>query len=93
MASTGSRVLLVDADLRKGVLHNHFGAPADRVNRGVVAGLDWTEALTAQGSQISSCFLGSRYHKSSEFFISEVTEKFLKRLHLNLIMSSWIRRR
>ncbi len=29
MASAGSRVLLVDADLRKGALHRRFGVPAE----------------------------------------------------------------
>jgi polysaccharide biosynthesis transport protein len=80
MSSAGSRVLLVDADLRKGVLHTRFGVPCEPgFTEALSAGLNWEEAV--QPTCYPNLVLlprGSVTHKSSEFFINEVTSKFLR---------------
>lgn len=80
MANTGSRVLLVDADLRKGVLHSHFGlASGPGLSEALSHGMDWSEAVQAtRVPNLSLLPRGAITHKSSEFFIGEVTEKFLR---------------
>ncbi len=80
MANSGSRVLLVDADLRKGILHRRFGLAGEPGLTEVLAqGLNWEEAV--QATKVPNLFLlprGAITHHSSEFFISSATEKFLK---------------
>ncbi|PYJ00353.1 MAG: hypothetical protein DME25_20935, partial [Verrucomicrobia bacterium] len=80
MANSGSRVLLVDADLRKGVLHTLFGLPSGPgLSEALSQGLNWSEAV--QATRTPNLFLlprGAITHKSSEFFIGEVTERFLR---------------
>ncbi|PWU20884.1 MAG: hypothetical protein C5B50_02995 [Verrucomicrobia bacterium] len=80
LANTGSRVLLVDGDLRKGVLHSRFGLDA-------MPGL--TEVLAdgkpvrdvIRETTIPNLWLlprGSTTHHSSELFISQAAADFLK---------------
>jgi polysaccharide biosynthesis transport protein len=80
IAKTGSRVLLVDADLRKGVLHRRFDLPAGPgLSEALSQGLNWEEAV--QPTKIPNLFLlprGVRTDRSSEMFVSAPTEKFLK---------------
>ena len=80
MANSGSRILLVDADLRKGVLHNRFGTPGEPgFSEALSKGLNWEEAV--RPTSTPNLFLlprGATTQKSSEFFIGEVTERFLK---------------
>ncbi len=80
MAHAGSRVLLVDADLRKGILHRRFGLPGDPgLSETLSKGLSWVEA--AQATKVPNLFLlprGATTHRSSELFIQPITEKFLK---------------
>ena len=48
MASTGSRVLLVDADARKGALHERFQVPAvPGLTEVLGQGFNWEEAVQA----------------------------------------------
>ncbi len=92
LASAGSRVLLVDADLRKGSLHNRFGVGAgvpglsealgqepDLPKHPAPTGNDWT--LSVQPTQFPNLFLlprGNATHSSSELFLSPLTVRFLQ---------------
>ena len=80
LACSGSRVLLVDADLRKGALHRHFGVEAKPgLTEALAEGLPWEEMV--QPTRQSNLFFlprGSITHKSSEFFVADVTRKFLQ---------------
>lgn len=80
MASAGSRVLLVDADLRKGFLHRRFDLPAEPGLSEVLSkGSGW-EAV-AQATRFSNLFVlpaGGRTAQPSELFISEATRTFLR---------------
>jgi succinoglycan biosynthesis transport protein ExoP len=80
MANAGSRILLVDADLRKGVLHSRFGTPGEPgFSEALSKGLNWEEAV--HPTSTPNLFLlprGATTQKSSEFFIGQVTETFLK---------------
>jgi capsular exopolysaccharide synthesis family protein len=80
MAETGSRVLLVDADLRKGVLHERFGLNSGPgFSEALKEGRNWAEIV--QPTRTRNLFLlsrGATTQRSSEFFIGEMTQKFLK---------------
>jgi len=79
MAHAGSRVLLVDADLRKGILHRRFGLTGEPgLSETLSKGLNWDKVVQATKEQ--NLFLlprGAITHRSSELFIQPVTEKFL----------------
>jgi succinoglycan biosynthesis transport protein ExoP len=79
LANTGSRVLLVDADLRKGVLHGRFGLPAEPgLSEALSQGLNWAEAVRpTKIPNLSLLPRGSFTQKSSELFIGAVAQKFL----------------
>jgi len=80
MASAGSRVLLVDADLRKGALHRLFGLPAGAgLSEALSKGAAWETAV--QATKFGLLFLlpaGAFTVQSSELFIGETTRKFLR---------------
>lgn len=80
MASTGSRVLLVDADLRKGTLHRLFGVPAEPGLSDVLArGVAWE--ATVRATRFSNLFIlpaGAFTVQSSELFVSDATKRFLQ---------------
>jgi capsular exopolysaccharide synthesis family protein len=80
IANSGSRVLLVDADLRKGILHSRFEVPAKPGLSEVLSrDVGWEVAVQTTG--VSNLFLlprGTRTDRSSELFIGPVTEAFLK---------------
>jgi succinoglycan biosynthesis transport protein ExoP len=80
LAMGGSRVLLVDADLRKGSLHSRFKIQADTgLSEHFTQGLDWRKAV--QETFVARLFLlprGTTTQRSSEFFIGPVMEKFLQ---------------
>jgi len=79
IANTGSKVLLVDADLRKGVLHTRFGvSPEPGLSDSLIQGLNWTEAV--RPTKIPNLFIlprGGYTQNSSELFVTEVARKFL----------------
>jgi len=81
MAMGGSRVLVVDADLRKGNLHNRLNV--DSKDGGFsdvfLLGTNWRPLV--KETAIPNLFLlprGATTQRSSEFFIGPVMEKFLK---------------
>ncbi len=80
LAMGGSRVLLVDADLRKGTLHSRFNIEADTgLSESLTQGLDWRNAVKKTATE--KLFLlprGATTHRSSELFIGPVMEKFLQ---------------
>jgi capsular exopolysaccharide synthesis family protein len=80
MASTGSRVLLVDADSRKGALHARFEVPpVPGLSEVLGQGFKWAEAV--QPTKYPNLFLlpqGSFAPHASELFVSEVTKRFLQ---------------
>jgi len=80
MAGGGSRVLLVDADLRKGAQARPFGVPAQPgLSEVLSAGAPWEPAVHA--TKFSNLFLlpaGAVTTQSSELFLREVTKKFLQ---------------
>ena len=80
MASSGSRVLLVDADMRKGSLHRLFGVPAEPGLSDVLGkGTAWESTVHAtKFSNLSVLPAGAFTVQSSEFFISDVTKNFLQ---------------
>ncbi len=79
LAATGARVLLVDADLRKGVLHNRFALPSGPgLSEALAQGLNWTEAVRPTGTpQLSLLPRGAFTQNSSELFTSVAAERFL----------------
>jgi polysaccharide biosynthesis transport protein len=80
IANTGSTVLLVDADLRKGILHSRFGlAASPGLSETLMQGLDWEQSV--QATDFPNLFAlprGARTDKSSELFVAPATEQFLK---------------
>jgi len=76
----GSRVLLVDADLRKGNLHSRLGIQAKTGFTEVFTqGANWREAVQQTAvANLSLLPRGSTTQRSSEFFIGPVMEKFLQ---------------
>jgi len=80
MASTDSRVLLVDTDSRKGTLHERFQVPAKPGLMEVLSqGLNWEGVV--QPTKVPNLFLmpqGGFAHNASELYISGVTKSFLQ---------------
>ena len=80
LANSGSRVLLVDGDLRKGVLHELFGVPPEPgLTKVLSQGL--TAEQTIQATKVASLSLlprGAITHRSSELFVHPAAGKFLK---------------
>ena len=79
LANTGCRVLLVDGDLRKGVIHNRFALPSDPgLSEALAQGLNWTEAVRpTPTANLSLLPRGAFTQNSSELFIGKVAQKFL----------------
>ena len=79
LAAGGSRVLLVDADLRKGSLHNRFNIEAGTgLSESLTQGSDWRNAVKETAA--ANLFLlprGETTQRSSELFIGPVMEKIL----------------
>ena len=80
MAMGGARVLLIDADLRKGALQKRLEVTADTGLAEVfLQGADWRKAV--KPTAVEKLFLlprGTHTQRSSEFFIGPVMEKLLK---------------
>jgi capsular exopolysaccharide synthesis family protein len=82
VASSGSRVLLVDADLRKGVLHHRFDLPSGSGLCEVLSQKqNWKDAVIE--TRYPNLWLmrrGAVSHQSSEFFLSPTMDKFIEEI-------------
>jgi polysaccharide biosynthesis transport protein len=80
IANAGSTVLLVDADLRKGILHGRFGLNASPgLSETLLQGSNWEDAVQATDfPNLFALTRGARTDKSSELFVGPGTEQFLK---------------
>jgi capsular exopolysaccharide synthesis family protein len=80
LAMGGARVLLVDADLRKGALHNHLNIQNDTgLSEALSQNTDWRPAV--KDTNVPNLRLlprGATTQRSSELFIGPVMEKFLQ---------------
>jgi capsular exopolysaccharide synthesis family protein len=81
MANAGSRVLLIDADLRKGVLHDRFKLPSATpgLSEALTGVISWDEVV--QPTSVANLSLlprGTATQSSSELFVSEPTTKVLR---------------
>ncbi len=79
LANSGSRVLLVDADLRKGALQGRFGLPAEPgLSETLARGLNWAEAVRpTKFPNLSLLPRGSFTQRAGELFISALATKIL----------------
>jgi capsular exopolysaccharide synthesis family protein len=81
MAMGGSRVLIVDADLRKGNLHTRLNVDGKSggFSEVFLQGADWRQLVKPTFiPNLSLLPRGATTQRSSEFFIGPVMEKFLK---------------
>jgi capsular exopolysaccharide synthesis family protein len=80
MAMGGSRVLLVDADLRKGSLHTRLNVENNTgVTEVFLQGADWRQSVKETAvKNLSLLPRGATTQRSSEFFIGPTMEQFLK---------------
>jgi len=80
LAMGGARVLLVDADLRKGTLHSRFNIQADTgLSEALSQNADWRPAVKETGMvNLRLLPRGKTTQNSSELFIGPVMEKFLQ---------------
>lgn len=83
MASAGSRTLLIDGDLRKGVLHEFFSHSASPGLSAVLDGsIKWQEAV--RNTSVGNLFLltrGKPLAEGSESFVSKRTDIFLTEVY------------
>jgi capsular exopolysaccharide synthesis family protein len=82
LAQPGSRVLLIDADLRKGLLHQRFSLPpTPGLNEVLSAQTSWAEAV--QSTFIPNLFLlprGNTARNPGEMFLQNDTGRLLKEM-------------
>ena len=80
MAQTGSKVLLVDGDMRKGSLHARFGVPSQPgLSEALASQVNWNEAV--QPSGVENLWVlprGKAATHSGELFLGQATREFLK---------------
>jgi capsular exopolysaccharide synthesis family protein len=80
LAMGGSRVLLVDTDLRKGTLHKRFNIQADTgLSEALTQKIDWHPAVketNVPNLRLLPC--GATTQNSSELFIGPAMEKFMQ---------------
>lgn len=81
LATGGARVLLMDADLRKGRLHTRFDFPSGGagLSECLTQGMDWHKAvLETKVPRLHLLPRGTVMHNSGEYFIGPIMEKILK---------------
>ena len=80
LAASGSKVLLVDADLRKGNLHSKFMKQGDPgLSQVLMKSLSWREAIRPTAfDNLSLLPRGKATSNCSELFLSPVTLQFLR---------------
>lgn len=82
MALGGSRVLLVDGDLRRGGVNELFKLPvAPGFSNVLTAGLHWRDAVLESGTKgLHVLPRGEVFDQTSELFLSRLTEEVLKEM-------------
>ena len=92
LVSTGSRVLLVDADLRKGALHNRFGLSCEPGLSEVLSGKQAHWEAAVQTTRVANLFFiprGAYATNSSELFLArtyaDISEGSRRQVRLRLI--------
>ena len=81
MANAGSRVLLIDADLRKGVLHDRFDLPTATpgLSEALSGVISWEEVVRPTAiTNLSLLPRGTATQNSSELFVNESTLQVLR---------------
>lgn len=80
MALGGARVLLIDADLRKGVLHERLGSEyKPGLSESLLQGMGWSDVVKPTSvPNLSFIPRGSATQKSGELFLSTAAQRFLK---------------
>jgi capsular exopolysaccharide synthesis family protein len=80
LARSGGRVLLVDADLRRGVMHERFGCThKPGFSEVLMDQCDWTQAiLQTQTPGLTLLPRGSTTRHPGELFVTGAKDKFLK---------------
>lgn len=83
LASGGSKTLLIDADLRKGLLHSYFGVePAPGLIEVLNGSIDWREAVVETDvKNLSLLPRGKGSDGPIEYFMSEASDNFLKTIY------------
>jgi capsular exopolysaccharide synthesis family protein len=82
MALSGSRVLLVDADMRKGLLHKRFGLESGPGLNEVLTGqLSWNQAVNPTSTaSLSLLPRGNTARNPGEMFLNPKTHEIIKEL-------------
>ena len=82
LARAGGRVLLVDADLRRGVMHNHFKIPKEPGFSEVLGEqCDWKTAIVKTSVEnLSVLPRGTTKRHPGELFVTAMKDKFLKEI-------------
>ncbi|HVV74297.1 MAG TPA: CpsD/CapB family tyrosine-protein kinase, partial [Verrucomicrobiae bacterium] len=85
MARAKARVLLIDADLRKGVLHERFGlTPELGLTEVLSQGASWQKAVLATACPgLDLLPRGTPISTSGELFLAATTQQFLKEATAN----------
>jgi capsular exopolysaccharide synthesis family protein len=90
LADSGMKVLLVDADLRKGGLHSRFNVDCDPgLSQVLAGGIDWRVSVRDTSySNLSLLPRGPVTHRSGDFFLGPLTQKFLaeSKEHYDLVL-------
>jgi succinoglycan biosynthesis transport protein ExoP len=79
MADAGTKVLLVDADMRKGGLHRHFDAPAEPgLSQALLGAAKWSDVVRKTAhANLWIVSRGAFTQRSSELFLGAVFQEFL----------------
>jgi len=85
MALSGSRVLLVDADMRKGLLHKRFGLePGPGLNEVLTGQMPWAQAVKpTPTASLSLLPRGNTARNPGELFLNPKSHELIKDLAAN----------
>ncbi len=83
MASAGSKVLLIDADLRKGTVHNYFGFESKPGFSEVLQGEhSWRDVMRRTSLEtLTVISRGQALNKTSEFFVGKAIDTVLRDMY------------
>jgi capsular exopolysaccharide synthesis family protein len=83
LAAAGSKTLLVDGDLRRGALNEHFNLPTGPGFSEVLRQqINWQEVITqTEQENLSLISRGKALEEVSELYLSKVTDEFLRQVY------------